>query len=108
MGKNRNPYAAAHSMRGGAGAGAHRDRRRDIEESWADPYSPEWVDACPATSGSGPRLCPDTGVRVKGYKPLSREFLLGRGYCCNTGCTNCPYESTPLTGSEGGGSYPQE
>lgn len=26
------------------------------------------------------------------YKPLSREFLLKRGYCCNHGCKNCPYK----------------
>lgn len=25
------------------------------------------------------------------YKPLSREFLLQRGYCCHNGCVNCPY-----------------
>jgi hypothetical protein len=24
-------------------------------------------------------------------KPLSKEFLLSRGYCCNNGCINCPY-----------------
>lgn len=24
-------------------------------------------------------------------KPLSREFLLSRGYCCGLGCTNCPF-----------------
>ena len=24
-------------------------------------------------------------------KPLSREFLLNRGYCCKNGCLNCPY-----------------
>lgn len=24
-------------------------------------------------------------------KPLSREFLLSRGYCCNNKCVNCPY-----------------
>jgi len=24
-------------------------------------------------------------------KPLSREFLLSRGSCCNNGCMNCPY-----------------
>ena len=24
-------------------------------------------------------------------KPLSREFLLNRGYCCHNSCTNCPY-----------------
>ncbi len=26
--------------------------------------------------------------------PLSREFLLQRGYCCKLGCLNCPY--TPM------------
>tara|TARA_Y100000401_G_C8235769_1_gene180457 strand:+ start:137 stop:652 length:516 start_codon:yes stop_codon:yes gene_type:complete len=25
-------------------------------------------------------------------KPLSREFLLKRGFCCNNGCKNCPYK----------------
>ena len=25
-------------------------------------------------------------------EPLSRDFLLARGYCCNLGCRNCPYE----------------
>jgi hypothetical protein len=24
-------------------------------------------------------------------KPLTREFLLDRGFCCNNGCKNCPY-----------------
>ena len=24
-------------------------------------------------------------------KPLSKEFLLNRGYCCGNGCLNCPY-----------------
>ena len=27
-------------------------------------------------------------------KPLSREFLLKRGYCCKNSCVNCPYKST--------------
>jgi len=26
--------------------------------------------------------------------PLSREFLLARGFCCNCGCVNCPYAET--------------
>ena len=26
-------------------------------------------------------------------KPLSREFLLKRGFCCNNGCLNCPYKT---------------
>jgi hypothetical protein len=25
-------------------------------------------------------------------KPLSRKFLLSRGYCCGNGCLNCPYK----------------
>ena len=25
-------------------------------------------------------------------KPLSKEFLLNRGFCCNNGCKNCPYK----------------
>jgi NTP pyrophosphatase (non-canonical NTP hydrolase) len=24
-------------------------------------------------------------------KPLSKEFLLKRGFCCHNGCKNCPY-----------------
>jgi hypothetical protein len=26
-------------------------------------------------------------------KPLSREFLLKRGFCCNNNCKNCPYKN---------------
>lgn len=29
--------------------------------------------------------------------PLSREFLLSRGRCCNNGCTNCPYVEVTMT-----------
>ncbi len=28
------------------------------------------------------------------YQPLSREFLLRRGYCCNNNCINCPYKNS--------------
>ena len=28
-----------------------------------------------------------------GRMVLSREFLLKRGYCCNSKCRNCPYRS---------------
>jgi len=24
-------------------------------------------------------------------KPLEKEFLVKRGYCCGNGCLNCPY-----------------
>jgi hypothetical protein len=30
------------------------------------------------------------------YKPLSREFLLKRGYCCDNKCKNCPYKTTKI------------
>ena len=30
------------------------------------------------------------------YKPLSREFLLKRGYCCDNNCKNCPYKTTKM------------
>ncbi len=29
---------------------------------------------------------------MKKAQPLSKEFLLNRGFCCNNGCTNCPYK----------------
>jgi len=29
-------------------------------------------------------------------KPLSKEFLLNRGFCCNNGCLNCPYKTKPM------------
>lgn len=27
------------------------------------------------------------------FKPLSKEFLTKRGYCCNNNCKNCPYKN---------------
>ena len=35
-------------------------------------------------------------------KPLSREFLLKRGFCCNNGCKNCPYNTMIRYESKGG------
>tara|TARA_Y100001973_G_scaffold66288_1_gene96923 strand:- start:322 stop:444 length:123 start_codon:yes stop_codon:yes gene_type:complete len=29
-------------------------------------------------------------------KPLSREFLLKRGYCCDNKCKKCPYKTTKI------------
>lgn len=29
-------------------------------------------------------------------EPLSREFLLNRGYCCGNGCFNCPYKKKKM------------
>ena len=31
-------------------------------------------------------------------KPLSREFLIARGYCCGMGCINCPYGEQEMNG----------
>lgn len=28
--------------------------------------------------------------------PLSREFLEQRGFCCNSGCVNCPYKEKDM------------
>jgi len=96
MPRNRNPYAMAHSLRGGAGAGAHKDRRQDIIDDFTDPYSPQWMDACPRGAedpgGDNDVMTFTSGSNHSGPKPLSRQFLLDRGYCCNSGCTNCPYK----------------
>lgn len=93
MSKNRNPYARAHSLRGGAGSGPHKDHRQDIIDGFTDPYSPEWMELCERPP---PREHVDNDVKLQPsgsnpYPPLSREFLLARGYCCNGGCQNCPY-----------------
>ena len=88
MSRNRNPYAMAHSLRGGAGAGAHKDRRQDIIDDFTDPYPPEWMDACDRAPAAAQV---DNDVKVTGPRPLSREFLLARGSCCGSGCINCPY-----------------
>jgi hypothetical protein len=38
------------------------------------------------------------------YKPLSRKFLLDRGYCCHNRCKNCPYkDKKALTKSDKSG-----
>lgn len=29
---------------------------------------------------------------IRMSKPLSKEFLLKRGSCCDNDCTNCPYK----------------
>jgi hypothetical protein len=34
-------------------------------------------------------------------KPLTRDFLLSRGYCCGMGCLNCPYGDTDLKNGKG-------
>ncbi|NNC94981.1 MAG: hypothetical protein HKN92_05415 [Chitinophagales bacterium] len=28
-----------------------------------------------------------------GLMVLTKSYLLNRGYCCNSGCLNCPYDS---------------
>jgi len=30
------------------------------------------------------------------HKPLSREFLLRQGFCCNGDCINCPYKEKKM------------
>jgi len=38
--------------------------------------------------------------KQKKSKPLSKEFLLSRGFCCNCGCENCPYTPKWVKGSK--------
>lgn len=33
-------------------------------------------------------------------KPLSRDFLVKRGFCCSAKCTNCPYDPKWSGGSK--------
>tara|TARA_B100000315_G_C14312974_1_gene467253 strand:+ start:550 stop:669 length:120 start_codon:yes stop_codon:yes gene_type:complete len=32
-------------------------------------------------------------------EPLPKEFLLERGYCCGSGCKNCPYDPKHIEGN---------
>lgn len=34
-----------------------------------------------------------TMIRDETPRPMTREFLLARGRCCNNGCMNCPYSA---------------
>tara|TARA_R110002153_G_scaffold187311_1_gene340332 strand:+ start:197 stop:439 length:243 start_codon:yes stop_codon:yes gene_type:complete len=31
-------------------------------------------------------------MKIKKNEPLSREYLLNRGTCCDNNCFNCPYK----------------
>jgi len=35
-----------------------------------------------------------------GLMVLTRRYLAGRGYCCESGCRNCPYNFVKKTGLE--------
>jgi len=41
-------------------------------------------------------------IREGPYEVLSREFLISRGYCCQSGCRNCPYQIKKSTGNTDG------
>ena len=34
-------------------------------------------------------------------KPLARQLLVSRGYCCGMGCVNCPYGDTDVKNGKG-------
>ncbi|HXS00143.1 MAG TPA: DUF5522 domain-containing protein [Pyrinomonadaceae bacterium] len=34
-----------------------------------------------------------------GLMVLTSQYLLRRGFCCDQGCRNCPYEATDKNGS---------
>lgn len=44
-------------------------------------------------SESKPRLQEgiDYTINKDGLLMFTKEYLLKRGYCCGSGCTNCPY-----------------
>src|SRR5262249_6828297 len=46
--------------------------------------------ACPTCAVTLRRLNDDAGA-------LSREFLLARGTCCDSGCRNCPYPADAVS-----------
>ncbi|WP_173014959.1 DUF5522 domain-containing protein [Capnocytophaga felis] len=37
----------------------------------------------------------------RGYKIFTEEYLLKRGYCCQSGCKHCPYRYNKKTGNFG-------
>ncbi|MDO4782283.1 MAG: DUF5522 domain-containing protein [Capnocytophaga felis] len=37
----------------------------------------------------------------RGYKIFTEEYLLKRGYCCQSGCKHCPYGYNKKTGNFG-------
>lgn len=40
-----------------------------------------------------PRNGIDYTVNLEGHWVFSKWYLLRRGYCCDSGCTNCPYKT---------------
>jgi hypothetical protein len=34
----------------------------------------------------------DYYINENGFVVLTAKFLLKRGFCCGSGCTNCPYD----------------
>ncbi len=33
----------------------------------------------------------DYEMDPRGFRIMSKEYLIKRGYCCGNGCKNCPY-----------------
>ena len=40
----------------------------------------------------------DFYIDKKGYKVFTEQYLLKRGYCCQSGCKHCPYGYDKKTG----------
>jgi hypothetical protein len=44
------------------------------------------------SGGKGPRLVEGVDYTLEdGLMVFTPHYLLRRGYCCNSGCRNCPY-----------------
>ena len=42
----------------------------------------------------------DYEINEEGFLVWSRDYLLKRGYCCGSGCRNCPYDNMKENGGD--------
>ena len=42
----------------------------------------------------------DFYLSEEGYKVFTEQYLLKRGYCCESGCRHCPYGYSTKTNSQ--------
>jgi hypothetical protein len=47
----------------------------------------------------------DYTIDERGLLVFTAEYLSRRGYCCGSGCRNCPYRGKPLSEQQTRGEY---
>ena len=47
------------------------------------------------TAPTGPLTAEDFYVNAEGWMVFTRAYHLKRGFCCQSGCLNCPWGYTP-------------